>query len=140
MATATETQIQNLYEGMFLVDTNKFANDPKNITDSILGTLDKVGAEVVTHRAWQDGKLAYQIGRYRKGVHYLVYFKMPPSASKALTRACKLNDLIIRQLIIKHPETLFNAMVTALTAGDAVEETPEPPAAPKYDGEVPDGI
>jgi small subunit ribosomal protein S6 len=140
LATATEAQTHNLYEGMFLVDTNKFANDPKNITDSILGTLEKVGAEVVTHRPWQDGKLAYQIGRYRKGLHYLVYFKMPPSAGEALTRACRLNDLIIRQLIITHPETLFNAMVSALTPDDAEapEEAPaEAPAATPEQAKAP---
>ena len=128
MATATETQPMNLYEGMFLVDTNKFANDPGNITGSILGTLEKVGAEVVTHRPWQDGKLAYQIGRYRKGLHYLVYFKMPPAAAADLDRACKLNDLIIRQLIIKHPAALFDAMVAALAPEEPEAPAPEAPA------------
>lgn len=129
MATATETQPLNLYEGMFLVDTNKFANDPGNITGSIIATLEKVGAEVVTHRPWQDGKLAYQIGRYRKGLHYLVYFKMPPTAAPDLDRACKLNDLIIRQLVIKHPPALFDAMVAALSPEPVEPEATEEPAA-----------
>lgn len=128
MATATETTKQNHYEGMFLVDTNKFANDPKMITESILGTLAKVNAEIDVHRPWQDGKLAYQIGRYRKGLHYLVCFRMDPAQARTLDRQCKLNDHIIRQIVIKHPDSLYNAMVSALSGGDE-EEAPAEEAA-----------
>ena len=127
MATATEPTKMNLYEGMFLVDTNKFASDPEGITKSILGVLEKSGAEVVIHRPWLDGKLAYQIDRYRKGLHYLTYFKMPSAGMAVLTRACKLNDLIIRHMVIRHPQTLFDASVAALTPAEEPAEPAEPP-------------
>lgn len=133
MATATDTPAseptaevkKNLYEGMFLVDTNKFANDPNMITESILGTLAKVDAQIDVHRPWQDGKLAYQIGRYRKGLHYLVYFQMDPAKSPTLDRQCKLNDHIIRKLVIKHPPAMYDAMVAALTGSGEEEAAAE---------------
>ena len=116
-ATETETEREVLYEGMFLVDSNKFANDSEGIIQSILGVIEKCGGTVVVHRPWQDGKLAYVIQKKRKGVHYLTYFKMPAAGMTAFNRACQLNDLIIRQMVIKHPPELFDAMVAAISAG-----------------------
>jgi len=58
---ATETKTVNLYEGMFLVDSNKFANDPDGTASTILALLEKSEGEIVAHRPWQDGKLAYPI-------------------------------------------------------------------------------
>ena len=34
---------------------------------------------------------------------------------KDVARACKLNEVIIRHLIIKQPQVLFDAMVSALS-------------------------
>ena len=113
-ATAASTAAENLYEGMFLVDSNRFANDPDRSTQAILDILEKVGATVVAHRPWQDGKLAYVIDKHRKGLHYLTYFRMPGSAMTEVNRACRLSDTVIRHIVIKHPEELFDAMVTAI--------------------------
>lgn len=115
-AEAPKAVAQNLYEGVFLVESTKFANDPEKITNTILDLIQKAGGEVLAHAPFNDGKLAYPINGRRKGLHYLTYFKMAPAGQKELDRACKLNDLIMRKLIIRHPENLFNAMVQALTA------------------------
>ncbi|MEQ9411923.1 MAG: 30S ribosomal protein S6 [Fuerstiella sp.] len=111
---------ENLYEGMFLVDSNQFANDPDGTTEAIMAILERAGATVVAHRPWQDGKLAYEIEGRRKGLHYLVCFRMPGAGMNVITRQCHLSEVVIRQLVIKHPPELFNAMVEALT-GAATE-------------------
>ncbi|MFN8858123.1 MAG: hypothetical protein ACK50P_21315 [Planctomycetaceae bacterium] len=49
------------YEGMFLVDSNKYASNPQGTTGEVLGMLEKIGAQVLATRPWQDGKLAYAI-------------------------------------------------------------------------------
>lgn len=128
-ATETETPtapaVENLYEGMFLVESTRFANDPEKVTNAILELVQKAGGTVVTHRPWQDGKLAYPINGRRKGLHYLTYFKMPPSGMTDLDRACKLSDTVMRKLIIRHDQMLFDAMVAAVSA--------PPPEAPAED-------
>ena len=123
MATAEATEsapappaAENLYEGMFLVESTRFANDPEKVTNAILEVIQKCGGTVVTHRPWQDGKLAYPINGRRKGLHYLTYFKMPPTAMPDLDRACKLSDTVMRKLIIRHDQMMFDAMVQAITA------------------------
>lgn len=125
MVTATvskrETARSSLYEGMFLVDSGKFAADPDGVTRQILGILEKAGATIVAHRPWQDGKLAYPIEGHRKGLHYLVLFRMDGRKLPEVTRACKLNEVILRHLVLSHPQKLFDAMVHALTTGGTEE-------------------
>ena len=67
----------NLYEGMFLLDSGKFAADPDDVMKQILRILEKAGGTIVANRPWQDGRLAYPIEGHRKGLHFLVLFRMP---------------------------------------------------------------
>ncbi len=120
---------ENLYEGMFLLESNRFAANPEGMANAVVGILEKSGATVVANRPWLDGKLAYPIEGNRKGLHYLTYFRLESTRMPEITLACKLNDSILRHMVIKHPTVLFDAMVSALTGGDVVAETPPAPAA-----------
>lgn len=57
---------EHLYEGMFLVDSGKFAMDPDGVTNDILAVLKRAGAAVVAYRPWQDGK-RHEINGMKKG-------------------------------------------------------------------------
>lgn len=69
MSAVAENPVrQHFYEGMFLVDSGKFATDPDGVTGEIMAVLAKAGATVgISHRPWQDGKLAYEIQGMKKG-------------------------------------------------------------------------
>ena len=56
---------ENLYEGMFLLDSGKFAADHDGIPNRLVGILEKAGGKVVAHRVWLYGRLAYTIDRQR---------------------------------------------------------------------------
>ena len=118
---------QHFYEGMFLVDSGKYATDPESVTGEIMTVLAKAGATVVAHRPWQDGKLAYEIQGMKKGLHYIVCFTMRGAGMKTLIRQCQLNETIVRQMIIAHSQQIFDATVASITgAGPASEaEVPE---------------
>lgn len=129
VATATTRVVQqHLYEGMFLVDSGKFATDHDGVTNEILGVLKKAGATVVAHRPWQDGKLAYEIAGMKKGLHYIVCFTMPGSGMKTLVRQCQLNETIVRQMVIKHPKSIFDATVSAISGNTPAAEATAPAA------------
>jgi small subunit ribosomal protein S6 len=99
------------YEGMFLVDSNKYASNPQGTTGEVLGMLEKIGAQVLATRPWQDGKLAYAIDGQRKGMHFLTYFTVESRKVHELDRMVKLNESVLRHLIIKLPEKLIAPMV-----------------------------
>jgi small subunit ribosomal protein S6 len=99
---------------MFVLNSGKYASDAAAAEKSLMEMLQRVKANVVAKSPWQDGKLAYPINGHRKGLHYLVYFRMDGSQVTELTRLCKLNDLVLRHMVIEHSDTLFNALSEAL--------------------------
>ena len=115
----------NFYEGMFLIDSGRFASNPDGSVAEVLRILEKSGATVVANRPWQDGRLAYAVEGRRKGLHYLTYFRMPGAGVDGINRACKLSDVVLRHLVIKHSEKLFEAMVSALGGNGATPESPK---------------
>jgi len=113
---------------MFVLDSGKFAQDQAGTTQTVQDLLERCGAETLAAAPWQDGKLAYPIEGQKKGLHYLVYFKMDGSQVAELGRLCKLTDLVLRHMVIDHSdhEQLFNEkLVPALqqhVAGSGAEE------------------
>lgn len=114
-----------MYEGLFLLDSNRYASDSEGMQQNLLGLLDRVGAKVVAHRPWQDGKLSYPIAGHRKGLYYLVCFTMDGSQMPELDRLGKLNDQLLRHMVLRHPKVIFDAMVEALTSHDGTLHSPE---------------
>jgi small subunit ribosomal protein S6 len=125
--------LEKLYEGMFLVESGRFAADPEGTAGNITGMIEKAGGTLVAHRPWQDGRLAYPIAGQRKALHYLTYFRMPGSGLRDLNRACKLNDLVLRHIFINQPQKLFDAMVAALS-GDWTPQQAIPEEVPEERG------
>lgn len=102
------------YECMFLLDSSRFAQDPAGVEQEVKDTLERVGATLVSSAPFQDGKLAYEIAGRRKGLHYLTYFKAASSVIDELNRVVRINELVLRHLVIEHPDVLFDAMSGAL--------------------------
>ncbi len=111
------TLAEQLYECMFLLDSSRYAQDPQGTEATVREYLEKCEAEIVGLAPWQDGKLAYEIDGHRKGMHYLVYFKMDGSKVEALTRMCKLSEVVIRQLLLEHEPKLFALMTQQFEEG-----------------------
>ena len=126
---------ENLYEGMFLVESGRFASNPERVTQSIMDILEKAECDVVAHRPWQDGKLAYPVEGMRKGLHYLTYFRMSGENMEGLLRSCRLSDVIVRNLVLKHPPKLFDAMVKALNPASETAIEPVADAGDKTAGD-----
>jgi len=118
---STATEVKNYYEGMFLIHSGRFASDSEGVTAELMEILEKCDAEIAAHRPWSEGKLAYEIENQRKGLHYIVMFRMPPANNTQLNRLCQLNDNILRHLIIKHPQSLFDANVAAISQAESSE-------------------
>lgn len=114
-----------MYEGMFVLDSNRFASDPDGVQQGLQSLLERCGATIVASRPWQDGKLCYPIKGQRKGLYYLTCFKMDGSQMGELDRLGKLNESILRHLVIRHPPVIFDAMVEALTQNDGTIHSPE---------------
>jgi small subunit ribosomal protein S6 len=115
---------------MFLLDSGKYATDPQGTENAVKDILDRCRGEIVSQGPWQDGKLAYPIDGHKKGLHYLVYFRMDGSQVQEFTRLCQLSDLVIRSMLIQQPPKLFEMMSHALAQhGTSRSESPPEAAA-----------
>jgi len=110
---------QHYYEGMFIVDSGRFGSDPDAAGVEVCGIIEKAGGSIVAHRPWQDAKLAYPINGHKKGLYYLTFFTAPGAAISQITSIVKLNDRVIRHLVISHPQGLFDRMVQLVKGGEA---------------------
>ena len=119
----TTVAVRN-YEGMFLLDSGRYAQDPAAAEDEVKQILEKVGAEILVATPFQESKLAYEIEGRRKGLHFLTFFKLDGSEVEELNRQCRLSELVLRLLVIQQDQRLFDAYVEAYL-GDPQIETGE---------------
>lgn len=77
------------YEGMFILDSNRFSRDPGGISSQIAQMVQKLGGEVLASRLWEERRLAYPIDGHRKGTYWLSYFKLDSNHVTPLNRECR---------------------------------------------------
>lgn len=101
----------NVYECMFLLDTNKVAGDVNAAAQQIQTVLERNQAEMLASRPWDERRLAYPVNGHKKGLYYLTYFRMDGKNLLNVERDFALNETILRSLVLridpKHVETLL---------------------------------
>lgn len=117
---------EHVYEVMFIFDSNKYGRDPSGVSGSITETIEKLGGSILANRLWEDRRLAYPIGQHRKGTYWLTYFKFDAAKTTDLSREFKLNENIIRSLVLKVEPRLVDVLVQHALAGPAALRRPEP--------------
>ncbi len=101
------------YEVMFILDSNVYARNPGDAGDGIAKLVNNAGGEILASRLWNEQKLAYPVkGRY-KGTYWLTYCRMDGTRVSEFNRACQLNDMILRHLIVRIDERLIEPLVAA---------------------------
>src|ERR1700746_2464504 len=96
-----EVMPANVYECMFLLDTNKVAGDVPAAAQQLHSILERTHAEILASRTWDERRLAYAIKNHKKGLYYLIYFRSESKNLINIERDCALSELILRQLVLK---------------------------------------
>ena len=115
----------NVYEGLFLLDSNKYGRDPSGTSKRIHETIESHGGEMLASRLWSEQKLAYRINGQRKGTYWLTYFRMDGTQHGQLEREFQLNEQVMRTLILKVDPRLVDALVAHAQGNEASEKTTE---------------
>jgi small subunit ribosomal protein S6 len=121
-----------VYEGLFILDSNRYARDRDGVAREVEGLVEAAGGELLVSRLWEERRLAYAIKGQRKGAYWLMYFRLSTANLADLTRQCEINDAILRQLFVRLPDSLVEPII-AHAKGEAaapqVVEEPEPVGA-----------
>jgi small subunit ribosomal protein S6 len=111
---------------MFLLDIGKMSRDWNKATKQVQELLERHGAEVLVTRPWDERPLAYPIKRQRRGMYLLSYFRTDGSKIAEIERDCRLNEGILRQLILKvDPKLVEQLVAQAMATPEAEEEEVE---------------
>lgn len=132
----------NVYEGMFILDSNRYGRDAGGVANQITGIIAKCGGEILVSRLWEERRLAYPIKGQRKGTYWLTYFRLDPKQVSAVNRESQLNDNILRNLVVKIDARIADALVAHALAGPqaAKPATPEPVKEGAVDEEIGEAI
>lgn len=117
--------LENVYECMFLLDANAYARNSAGAADGIQKMVDQFGGKMLASRLWNEQKLAYPIRGRHKGAYWLSYFRMNTEKLVEFNRACQLNDIVLRHLVIKVDDRLVDALVSAAKGEIKREDPPE---------------
>lgn len=104
----------NVYECMFILDTNKLAGDTTIVSKQLHTILEKNNAEILASRPWmnQDLKLHYPIRNAKKGLYFLAYFRTEGKNLAAIEHDFSLNETILRNIILKIDPKMVDTMLT----------------------------
>jgi small subunit ribosomal protein S6 len=130
----------NVYECMFLLDTNKVAGDVANAEQQLLSLVQKHNAEALAYRPWDERRLAYPIEKHKKGLYYLMYFRTEGKNVVNIEHDMAMNEMIVRSMILKIDPKLVDTML-ALVKGEhapalhSIQDEPgEGPSRPEEEG------
>ncbi len=101
----------NVYECMFLLDSNKVASDIPAVDKQLRTLLERHQAQVLASRPWDERRLAYPIQNHKKGLYYLTYFSTEGKNIVNIERECALNETILRMLVLRIDPKLVDVML-----------------------------
>lgn len=105
------------YEGMFLLDSTKTAVSWDESVQQVHNILAKHRAEIIASRHWDERRLAYAVEGHKKGTYLLTFFRAEGEQIHEIEADCRLNDLILRDMILKiHPKLIDHRVNQAMTS------------------------
>ncbi|MCL2349255.1 MAG: 30S ribosomal protein S6 [Planctomycetaceae bacterium] len=110
---------ENVYEGLFILNSELYARNPEEISGQIAKYVSDVGGEVLLSRLWDERRLAYPIKGHRRGTYWLSYFKLDAAKVKELNRQCQITESFLRFLFLKLDPKLVDTIVEHAKEGPA---------------------
>jgi small subunit ribosomal protein S6 len=99
-----EVTVMRKYEVMYIIRPNIEEEAKKALTERFSGILTDNGAEVSEAKDWGKRRLAYEINDFRDGYYQLIKVNAEPAAVEEFSRLAKINEDIIRHIVIKEEE------------------------------------
>ena len=118
--------INNYYESMFVVDVTDGEDAVKASVEKFVGLISSAAETVYEVNEWGKRRLAYPINDKPEGYYVVVTFKGQPDFPAEFERLCKIDETILRSLVIRleNEPVVKAAEPVATEAAPAVEEAP----------------
>ncbi|KAA0257696.1 30S ribosomal protein S6 [Deferribacter autotrophicus] len=110
-----------VYETLFIVKPDLSQEDAIKVFESFKENITNNGGKIINEEVWGKKTLAYKIQKFSEGYYFLINFEAEPTYPKELERRLKLNESVIRFIVVKIDGKKFKLKKQA----PAPEETPK---------------
>jgi small subunit ribosomal protein S6 len=93
-------EVMRNYEGVFIIDPDLSHDASKNVIAQIQEWVTKVGGRVDSMQEWGKKRLTYKIRKKQDGNYLFLQFQIDPKHTKKLEQTIKLNDQVMRYLLV----------------------------------------
>ena len=91
----------NDYEMMFILPPDLEDEAASGATERVRGYVASRGGEIKSLEPWGRRRLAFPIERYHEGMYHIARFSLSPEQAVDLDRSLRLNEQIIRHMIVR---------------------------------------
>jgi small subunit ribosomal protein S6 len=132
------------YELGIVVSPEASEEQTKAILDRVTQVVQAGGGQVVKVHPWGRRRLAYPIERHRDGLYFFLDLSLTPQTVFEIDRNLKVNEEVIRHLIVKRDPRVVaaqrarEAQAAATEPAQAPEETQAEAEAPAAEAEAPE--
>ncbi len=100
---------QKQYELVYIASPDATEDQLTELQTLVEGIITKANGTIDKTDVWGRRRLAYQIGRHKEGHYVVLLFSFDGELVKELDRRLKVNDTIIRHLVVRVDEELQKA-------------------------------
>ena len=94
----------NKYEIMFIVRPDMEEAEIKKTAEAMKKVLTDKKAKVIEEKAMGQRELAYEIRKFNTGYYYLFVVEAEADAEQEFSRVARINESILRHLIVRVDE------------------------------------
>ncbi len=89
-----------LYETLFLLDPTKVSADADGVKQQLHTLIERLGGHIEISRPWDyNHKLAYPVGKQKKGSYHIIYYTFESTRQAELEREFSIQEgVILRQM------------------------------------------
>jgi small subunit ribosomal protein S6 len=92
------------YELMYIIKTNVDDEKRPEVVEKYKQIIVNSGGEIVKLDEWGKRRLAYEVDKNREGYYVLMNFKSSKEACQELDRLMKIDEAILKRLIVRLEE------------------------------------
>lgn len=99
------------YEALYIASPEMEEGDIQTLSQEVEGLVTASGGAIVRSEIWGKRKLAYLVKKYSEGNYILLRFQANPDFIQKLELWFKLNDAVIRYMVLLFDEHMLRAEV-----------------------------
>lgn len=122
----------NAYEMTFIVRPDLDEEATRAAVDQVTGRIETTGGELLATVPWNPPRrrMAYPIREYGDGYYVTTVFRLDPQQVRTFENQLKLNENVIRFLLVQATETNIQQAQQRVAQAAAAAARPAPPPAP----------